>query len=517
MPATPRQYMTPMLQYGPVNPGPVLDPAASVRNPIRAALTLVCALQCAGALAAVDAAAPATVESPAPAAAAASNDDLVTLATRRHAAQQTFLRLSDEKRMAEARDIAEQIVDLTVRLYGATSIEMAAPRTNLATTQLALGDLAGAAQNYRAAIDLIERGEGPASPRLVNPLLGLGETCIRNGLYDQARDAYQRALRINHIDAGFYNAGQFPIMDGLTEAWLGLNQLEQANAQQTTQVAIQRHRSGPASEELVPVLYKLGRWYNRTGQYVESRNAFQTARRIIREQHGDTDPTSVDALLGEALSYTNEGAMPASASTLKRALEVLDGQPERDHRKRAEVLVALGDLYTLNRQPRAAGQRYAQAWQELSGDVALAADRDGYFGQVSRISGPRLPEAVDADGRARSEAPGLRSTWPRGAVLAEFTVDADGDARDIRIVESDPPGLLDQQVLRVLAATAFRPRLADGVPTGTTGVTFRHEFRHEPPAAAPPAKRNPQDDTDQDGGRLEFPDTADPHAGADGR
>ncbi len=490
----------------------MLQPAYSrAASPPLAGLALACALLCARPATAQDPPAAVAAAGDVPAAALAGDAERGTLIARRDAAQQTFLRLNDEQRYAEAAAIAAQIVDLTQRAYGDGSVEMAAPLTNLATTQMLQGELAEAADNYMTGIAIIERTEGLASPRLVNPLVGLGETYGRQGLYAQARDAYQRALRTNHAEAGFYNLEQLKIMDGLSEAQLGLGKLEAANAQQRLQVAIQRRRSGANSEEVVPALYKLGRWYNRTGQYAESRDAYQAARRVLRTTRGDTDPAVVDALIGEALTYTNEGAVPTSAAMLKRALDLLAAQPQPDHRKRAEVLVALGDLYTLSRQPRSARQRYGQAWQELSADPALQQQREIYFGQVSRIAGPRLPDAVGTDGKPLSTTAAAAAGLSKGMVLAALTVDPDGDASNIRVIESDPPGLLDQQVLRALDSTAFRPRLVDGAPVASEGVQFRHEFRYL--RAAPAAEA----DTDTDetgpagrrGDRIGYPEQED--------
>ncbi len=403
---------------------------------------------------------------------------------QRDAAQETFLRLTDEKRYDEAVTIAGQIVELTARMHGQTSIELAAPLVNLATAQLATGDLTGAETNYQACMAIIERADGIASPRLVNPLVGLGETYMRGELFGLANEAYRRALRVNHVAAGFYNPEQTKILDGLSESYLGLDKLTEANAQQQTQVAIQRRRSGDDSAELAAALFKLGRWYNRTGQYPESREAYQAGRRVIRETKGDTDPALVDGLLGEALSYENEGAIPASASVLKRALDLLDSQPEKDLLKRAEVLVALGDLYTLARQPRSARQRYGQAWHDLSGNDSLLAQRDRYFDKPSIISSPRLPRLVEGDGDASKNQRAVPGNYATGVVLATLTVTADGDAEDAVVVESDPPGLLDKQVIQAIGATAFRPRLADGAGVASPGVQFRHEFRYPRPRAA---------------------------------
>lgn len=421
----------------------------------------------------------------------ADQSDASTL--QRDAAQETFLRLVEEKRYDEAVSIAGQIVAITSRLYGDQSLELAGPLVNLATAQMRRGDLTAAADNYQASIAIIERRDGIGSPRLINPLVGLGETYVRSALYLQANDAYQRALQLNHAATGFYNVEQFKILDGLSESYLGLEKLADANFQQRAQVAIQQRRSGPDSPEIVPALYKLGSWYSRTGQYQESREYYQIARRILRESKGDNDPALVDAYLGEARSYENEGAWPAAVSALKKALEIVERQPQPDHKQRAEVLVALGDLYTIFDRPKSARERYVQAWQELSGDDALIASRNGYFAQPAQIAGPVVPSIAgngDDDkagnrGRAKALAPGY--------VLAGFSVDAQGRPGNLVIVESDPPGLMDKSVITALNSSAFRPRMSEGEPVTSENVQLRHEFRYvRPPAGAkPPASPSP--------------------------
>jgi TonB family protein len=411
------------------------------------------------------------------------------LLARRDAVQETFLRLIDEQRYEEAVRVGREAVDLTARIHGEQSIELASPLVNLATAQMHQGDLAGAEASYGAGIVLIERAEGIVSPRLVNALVGLGETYMRAGLYAQANEAYARALRINHAASGFYNVEQIRILDGLAESYLGLDKLPEANARQRIQIAIHRRRSNGDDAELVQALYKLGRWYHRTGQYPEARETYQQARRILREAGGSDTPSQVEALLGEARSYLDEGSLPTGVSTLKRALAIVDAQPEPDPLQRAEVLVALGDAYTMGRQFRAARQRYQQAWDELSGEDALLARRDEYFAEPTIIWAPLLPEAVGENGRKSARAVPRDSLT--GTVLAQFTVTAEGNTVDALIIESEPPGLLDREVLRAIDASTYRPRLADGVPTASEQVQFRHQFRYPAPRApsqaSPPA------------------------------
>jgi tetratricopeptide (TPR) repeat protein len=432
-------------------------------------------------------------------------DARATLLQRRDAAQEQFVRLADEKRYDEAVTLATQIVDLTVQAYGDKSIELAGPLTNLATVQMRRGDLTAAESNYQSSITLIERAEGILSPRLINPLVGLGATYNRGGLYGQATEAYQRALRVNHAEQGFYNRDQFKIRDGLTETYLGLEELDQANFQQQTQLAIERRRHGDDSAELVPAIEKLARWYDRTGQYVESRLQWANARRILRETKGPEDPALVDTLIGESQSYQGEAFLPSAVRSLKDALEILDAQPTRDHLKRAEVLVSLGDLYLAVNRVNSAREHYLQAWDDLSGNDELLAQRDDYFARPRRISGQRLDTVAGDDTgtgpRTRPEA------FASGYVVANLAVDEDGRVREPKVIESDPAGFMDEYLLDVLGGSRFRPRIDDGQVVVSEGVVFRHDFQYAKALAVSRRDKTKEDGKESDRGEpIAYPE-----------
>lgn len=412
--------------------------------------------------------------------AAASQPAPPTDEERRQAARQTLQRLMEEQRYEEAEVIAGQVVELAAQLDGERSTGLGLALADLASAQMYNGDLAEAEADYLASLAIIEKAEGAASPLLIVPLVGLGETYLRGGFYQSANDAYQRALLLTRVDSGFSNLEQIALLDGLSESYLKLGKLSEANAQQRIQVGIYERRFGPDDPQVADAWFKLGRWYNRTGQYPAARLAYQEGRRVIRNTRGDKDYAFIDALIAEALTYGNEGELPAASSTLKRALAIVDAQPERDPLKRAEVLVAMGDVHVVFRRPATARQRYLEAWRELSGeDPQLSAQREVYFARPGRITGPRLPEAVDATGKDQ-DVPRAAASYENGLVVARFTVDTDGLARDATIIESNPPGLLDSRVLKALAGGSFRPRISDGAVVRSDDVMFRHEFRYLP-------------------------------------
>lgn len=439
-------------------------------------------------------------------------------AARRDASSRTLERLVGEARYAEALDIATQLVALTRSIDGEASAAHGSALARLGAVQFELGDNAAAETSYRAAVEIIERAAGPASPLLVEPLAGLGDTLLRTGYAPQALEVLQRALLLSHANDGFYNLGQMPVLDALAEAQLALDKPGKATWFQRRQVEIQKRRLGPDNPELAPALYKLGRWYIRTGQFAEARRTYQEAGRLFGVTAGTRDAGAVDALVGEALTYSNEGDLPSAVATLKRALDVLDLQPQPQPLKRAEVLVALADLHIAFRRPRTAHPYYLQAWQALAGDdPAFATQRESWFGRTARITGPELPAHVDAAGKQAAAPRDDARAWRPGVVVAQFSVDTDGLTRDARIIESDPPGLLDARLLRMLSLSTFRPRIVDGQPVAGDPVQLRHEFRYLPGATGTDAEAAPAPDADAP---LAYPqggeggeDGADDHGG----
>jgi tetratricopeptide (TPR) repeat protein len=438
----------------------------------RAQLLLICLGSGLGVLAQEPPAdAPSDAPSAAPVPAAAAPAD------RREAIQAQFLRLIDDKRYSEAIVLATQVLGLTTQLYGETSIELATPLSNLATAQMHNGDLTAAESNYQAAIALIEKHEGILSTHLVNPLIGLGATYHRAGLYSQAMEAYQRALRVNHAEQGFNNLDQLKIRDGLTEAYLGMDRMEDANFQQQTQLAIHHRKFGRNSPELVPAIEKLARWYDRTGQYPEAQLQWSSAKRLLRETGGPQDPAIADVLIGEAKSYENQALLPLAIGALQDALEIIDAQPSRDFRKRAEVLVALGDLNLAYGKSKSAREQYVEAWKDLSGSDELLAERDGYFARPRRVAGRRLHRVAGGEDRNANSRPVPDSLLP-GFVVVTLAVDQDGRVSNPKVIESEPPGLMDEHVLSVLASSRFRPRMSEGAVVASPDAVFRHDFRY---------------------------------------
>ena len=443
---------------------------------------------------------------------AVENEDLSGISPRVEA-HTRFLRLNDEERYLEAGTAAQDVIDLTIDEFGPDDLELVTPLVNLATMQVRNGLLEFAEANYKRGVAIIEKHEGILSSRLINPLNGLGATYNRLGLYDQAVQTYERALRINHVNDGFYNFEQFKIYDGMTESYVGLGEIEDANFFQESQVEIYQRKIGIDSPAIAPGLYKLAEWYERSGQIELAMQSYRRADTILRAgEGGKTNPERIRALEGEAHIYERAGNQSASASVLKRALSVVDANPEIDHSTRGTLLVRLGDLYARSGKATSSEESYAEAWRDLSRDDSDLDLRDRFFADPVRIAG-RPISALEFSPNARKKDP---EDLALGYVLISYTVQADGRTADIRVVESDPPGVMDKSVVSTFARSLFRPQRIAGVATGAENQLFQLDFRYpgsEKPDRSDKSLTDPNSapeskDTKEksNGGRLSYPE-----------
>jgi len=439
-----------------------------------------------------------TVAEPPLAVASSAPADPPTITDPIDAAYNRFLRLRDEGRTEEATAAALQVAMLNQERHGLDSMEIVTPLINLAVMQSQTGDLRAAEQNYRTAIGVIESNEGIFSPRLINPLSGLGHAYNRAGMYEQAIDSFERALRLNNIELGFINFQQFGIQDGLTESYVGLRELEDANFYQQAQVEIHQRKFGRDDPKVAPSLYKLAEWYSRIGNLEASALAYRKADRILRDHEGDSSESRADALLGLARLYERQGNRPAAANTLRKGLAIIDQNADADVLIRARVQVALGDLYIRENKREPALAEYGSAWWDLSSDPEHADERDFYFKTPVRIAGMPFPTASR---KARGQPP---ETLADGSVVIRYTIDGHGRAQDIVVVESEPAGILEDSLVKIYRRSAYRPRLVDGVAVPTENLLGQHDFQYL--STAPDTQEEkPRSTQKSRRGRIDYP------------
>lgn len=100
---------------------------------------------------------------------------------------------------------------------------------------------------------------------------------------------------------------------------------------------------------------------------------------------------------------------------------------------------------------------------------------------------PKAPPVATINANGNSNAVSLsrtKPTYPRkalsmgveGSVKLNFTVSASGDVTNVKVLESNPPRLFDQEAIEAVKGWKFKPRLEDGKAVDST-VTQVIEFK----------------------------------------
>lgn len=165
---------------------------------------------------------------------------------------------------------------------------------------------------YLEAIETIEADYGPYATELSDMYLGLGQTLIGAGEYEQARDAFHRGVMVQRVNYGPNSPEQTNHLYVLANIESMLGEATAADKVLRNIYFINSKHYGEDSAEMLPVLKRMYQWYhvtrplggNDTDFTDHLRNVELTEEilRISELVNGDTDPGTATAYrrLGEA-------------------------------------------------------------------------------------------------------------------------------------------------------------------------------------------------------------------------
>ena len=395
--------------------------------------------------------------------------------TEQRRMNQRFVELFRELRHAEGEELADSILRRAEEQYGYDSVELLGPLVNLATVQRVQGRYSDALFHYERNIAIAERKLGYDAIELLNPLHGMARTFMRMGDPEAAAEPLSRALRVTHANSGIYSLEQGRTRDLLSELSLAEQDLEQANLHQRIQVRAHERRYGPGDARVVPALYKLGEWYERTRQTSLQRRSYAAADRLIQAANGQDSLDRVQALRGLAASFLKESRREKAEEFFRRALSIVRAHPIQDILQQAKLLIDIGDTQTIfNRLPMAR-ENYREAWDLLSvDDEGLDLRAELLQHPVIALRSAQLPVQIP---REITNSSRYESQPRAGSVVLQLTLEPNGSVSDAKVLESDPSGLIDNIVVSLIKGAKFRPQLRDGEPARVEDVIYRHRFR----------------------------------------
>jgi TonB family protein len=416
----------------------------------------------------------------------------------------------------KSSDETDAFGSLKTPLVDASSAQSSADvgsRLVTATHQIEVKEYAEAVPLLEGVVGDLERSTSRYDTSLVGPLTMLGDAYAGEAKYKEALRSYEQARHITRVNDGLHATQQIDLLYRESDALVAMGKPEKANDRQEYAFETLLHAYGPVSPELIPGLYRLGAWYERTSNVFGARTVYERAVDILERnnERGSNNAELVTALRGLAKSYKDErfpphelpeermpGAPMASSSNmyggeymgpgpvvvvnrfgpgevaLLQVVKLVSADPASTPLDVALAEIDLADWYLLFDKESRATPVYVHARQIMHDRAAMTDDQIAvYFGKPTVLYRP-IP-----DNPAMPPEP-LRSNPTEGHVELSYTVTAQGQVDDLKTLSSDPEGMMDLKVRRGMRVARFRPRFEGDSPVMSVNQIYRHTFTYYP-------------------------------------
>lgn len=340
-------------------------------------------------------------------------------------------------------------------------------------------------------LDLMEQRTSPFSSSLINAIMAKGITEFALDNLETALDTYRRAQHITHRQGGVYTEEQLPIVDHLTSTHLRQGKIGSADQQQRFALRVAEQTYGPNSIELVPMLTRLGSYFATRGSTypvsldLSSNEArmfrselfddavafFERAITIVEQTHGRNDVRLVEALRGLArarmLQRTNT---TLAEEALERSLAIVESNPDSDLTDRANAMIALGDLYIITGDTRAA-ETYLVAWHLLQENESTRQLASRLFGTPTRVA------PAQRSVRTLHRQPDNTDPGDPLYVSLEYSVTVEGRVQNVKVIDKNVPNDKVRNMREDIRRTRFRPRIKEGEILPTDGLVLYQPFQ----------------------------------------
>ena len=436
-----------------------------------------------------------------------------------------FRQLLDAKEYEKAVALARQVLGEVEKRPNAGGNDLQVALMNLALAQYLDGDYAGAEASYLRVIALIEASGRTTGARLARAQAGLATTYYAGKRYDLAVVRYEQAIALARREQGLFTEEQIPFLEKYATALVELSRVDDAlRARRYILRAIER-KYGAASLRYAQELESIGRWFTRIRSYDAARASLRSAIAIVEDAKGENaaeligpltalaecarrqllDPSTARAatpdeqrqsMFHDSMAPVLPSVSPNTIATeglssLERAVAIADRQAPPSPAQVADVRTLLGDWYQSRNQAEKALPNYQLAWQ-----AAASATADGKPVTELLFGHPLLLAYVPPGSWSRYAGRPADEVVLREAQIA-FTVTARGHVANPKVVSDAGDPSRGVQAQRAVQAAIYRPRLEQGIPVDTPGVTLDQPFyvliekESDEPAGAPATEATP--------------------------
>jgi len=376
---------------------------------------------------------------------------------------------------AAAAELSDRLLEQVAAEFGDVSPDYADSLMLLAEVDLGDFEFLRAEGRVYSAIGIFRELEGPNSPSLIEPYVLLGELLYADGAHTPALEAFEEARLLTRRELGLFNQDQLAILAKMTHTALSSGDRDLALDLQDEAVSIVGRSYGTDSIEYVGAILDQADWLARVGDRRGATQIRYSLHGVVNDFPEDRPSLTVSALREIARrSLLTTRYDPLPPRELTRALKIVDGLEPPDPVLHASVLKDIADWHFAMRSLDEADAALAAAWAILDQAKGGQEIQQEWFGEPEII---RASALMPSPMVARALTTGTNA--PGGQVELEFEVLTSGRASGIRVVGSNPPGLVDDAAIQSIERSSFRPAMAGGEAVVATR-RFIWNFHYHP-------------------------------------
>ena len=414
-----------------------------------------------------------------------------------------FRHAFDAGKYATAVPFAQRVLQLA-EAEASTPVdeEVQVALMNLAMTQYLSGDYVGAEASYARAITVVEASGRPLHARLARAYAGLAAAYHETNRHDLAVKNFQHAVALTRRHEGLLNEAQVPLLEKYVDSLTELGRYPEALQGWKYVMRIATRKHGDNSPALAPTLERIGRWYTQVGLYEQARRTLRRAIELVEAAEGEESPKLIGPLTAlaacnrrqlidpkqdlfaspdaeRAAMYHEPGlGMPGTVSStalvseaeraLLRAAGIAEARAETSPVQVADVRTQVGDWYQSRGLAERALPNYQKAWAAAS---RVKQEHEGRPIVEALFGQPVLLQIVRPDGWDKFASRSPEEVETRSVVL-ELTVSAEGRAEQVKVIDDSGDERRAQKTTDALQTARYRPRMQNGAPVATTGISF---------------------------------------------
>jgi tetratricopeptide (TPR) repeat protein len=358
------------------------------------------------------------------------------------------------------------------------------------------------AYEYLDAIDRIESEYGPYAMELSDLYLGLGQTLLDRGEYEQAKDAFNRGVLVVRVNSGPNSPEQTNYLYLIANIETTLGEFKAADKVLRNIYFINSEHHGEDSPEMLPILERMYRWYIATrplgagmSDFSDYENLIDLTEEIARVSEitkGKFHPDTAEAFrrLGEAQFHTAhylDNLEPnlytlvqvsageyygAGRRAFDQYLESLRLNPSTPPPVYAKALADLGDWLIVFEKASKSRQLYEQGYEILVQSEEHAELAKTYMNQPQPMYFVRPLPHLGTSGEPAEESQLI-------SLRISMTITSSGAVRQVEVLNppEDMPEDDLKRIKRHVLQIPFRPAMKEGEVVTTKEFIWHYAIK----------------------------------------